>query len=143
MVERQRSGYDTDNRLTAPVTPSSNQSGFSASSDVTYRYDADSMRTQMVNGSGTTTYSYDGYERLGTTQNGGGSSVGYGYNADNEVSSIEYPNSKTVTRSYNNADRLDGVTDWNGNTTTITPDAEQQHPSDQLPGVHRHRYVQL
>ncbi|MGA8725428.1 MAG: RHS repeat-associated core domain-containing protein [Acidimicrobiales bacterium] len=113
--------YDADNRPLS-VAPSGNQSGYSAAGNVSYQYDADGMRTQMIDSTGTTTYSYDGYEHLLTTQNGAGSSVSYGYDLDNNETSIEYPNSQTVTRSYNNAEQLTGVTDWNGNTTTVTPD---------------------
>ena len=125
--------YDADNQLKS-VTPSSNQSGFSAANNVTYQYDADGMRTQMVDGTGTTSDSYDGYERLLTNQNGVGSSVTYGYDLDNDVTSMEYRNSKTVTRSYDHADRLTGVTDWNSNTTTITPDANSNTHTIASPG---------
>ncbi len=104
-------------------TPSNAQSGYQAASATSYHYDSDGLRTQMTDGTGTTSYVYDGYERLSSTQNGAGSTIGYGYDLDNDITSITYPNNKTVTRGYDNADRLHTVEDWNNQTTTITPDA--------------------
>ncbi len=49
-------GYDDDNRLTS-ITYSGAGSGYSSSSNVTYMYNADGLRTQMTDGTGTTSYS--------------------------------------------------------------------------------------
>jgi YD repeat-containing protein len=45
--------------------------------------------------------------------------VGYGYDMDGNVTSIDYPGAATVTRGYDDAGRWASVADWLGNTTTF------------------------
>lgn len=106
--------YDGDNRLTSTtysdgVTPS-----------VFYGYDADSQRTYLSDGSGTTYYSYDSLHHVISVTNGAGATVQYTYDLRGNVTQITYPDGNIVTRSYDNAGRLTSVTDWLGHTTTYT-----------------------
>jgi len=54
--------------------------------------------------------------------------VGHGYNADNDPTSILYPNGKTVTQTFNNNDQLASATDWLSNKSSFsyTPDSQLQ-----------------
>jgi RHS repeat-associated protein len=115
--------YDADNRATGQTygTPTA---GYTAAPNVSFTYDAAGRRTQMVDGTGTTTYSYDPLGRLTSVTNGSGQTVGYGYDADNETSSLTYPNGQQVAHGYDNAGRLTSITDWLNHTTTYTYDAD-------------------
>ena len=90
---------------------------------VSYTYDPDGRRATMADGTGTTSYSYDGLGRVTGQTNGHGQSVGYGYDPVGNLVSLTYPTGKSVTRGYDAAERLTSITDWNGHTTTLTPDA--------------------
>ena len=59
----------------------------------------------MVDGTGTTTYTYDELDRLTESEDGHGEKVKYEYNLDNEQTKRTYPNGKAVTRSYDNDGR--------------------------------------
>ena len=92
--------YDSANRL-KEITYSDGKTH-----SIAYEYDADGDRTSMVDGTGTTTYTYDELDRLTESQNGHGEKIKYEYNLDNEQTKITYPNSKAITRSYDNDGRL-------------------------------------
>jgi RHS repeat-associated protein len=120
-------GYNHDDELTSitysdGVTP-----------NVTYTYNGDGLRTAMTDGTGTTSYSYDGLDRLTSVTDGAGNTVSYGYNADNSIDSIEYPNSQTVTQGYNDDDQLASVSDWLGNTTSFTYDPDSNLQTTTFP----------
>ena len=115
-------GYDADNRLTS-ITYADPSTGFTAAPNVTYGYNADGQRTEMTDGTGTTTYTYDSLGRLTSSTDGAGSTVSYGYNLDNQVTSITYPGNHTVTQTYDGAGQETSVTDWLGHTTTFSYDS--------------------
>lgn len=103
--------------------------------DVSYLYTPDGLVSSMTDGTGTTSYHYDGLDRLSSKTNGAGQTVSYGYNQDNQPDSIGYPNGNTVSETYDDDDRMQSVTDWNGNSTTFgyDPDSNLQnitYPSD-------------
>lgn len=85
---------------------------------VSYTYDADGHRLTMTDGSGTSSYAYDRAGKM-TSQTTGAGSIGYGYDAAGNTTSISYPNGKSVTNAYDDANRLVGVTDWSANTTAF------------------------
>jgi RHS repeat-associated protein len=93
---------------------------------VKYEYDADGNRVKMVDGTGTTTYTYDILDRLIKSTNGRGVATGYEYNIGDEQVKLTYPNNDPLTRAYDNAGRLQSATDWSGNTTTFAynPDSD-------------------
>ena len=95
-------------------------------------YDADGNRTAMTDASGTSTYSYDPFGELTSTQNGAGKTVSYGYDSQGNATSITYPlgsgatwaNTDTVSYGYDPASELSSVTDFNGNTSGISNTAD-------------------
>ena len=109
--------YDAANRLTG-ITYSDG-----TTPDASYTYTPDGQRANMSDGSGTTTYSYDRLDRLTGTTNGAGHRVGYGHDANGNVTTITYPDGSQVAQGYDSLDRLETVTDWLGHTTSLTYDA--------------------
>jgi RHS repeat-associated protein len=101
--------------------------------DVTYDYNSVGLKTSMVDGTGTTSYHYDGLDRLTSTTNGDGQTISYGYDDDNDITSIEYPNSETVTRTFYDDDTLHTVEDWLGNTTTFAYDPDSNLTTTTFP----------
>ena len=51
-----------------------------------------------------------------------GKIVSYGYDKNNNLTTLTYPDSKVVSYEYDKADRLIKVTDWLSNVTTYTYD---------------------
>jgi RHS repeat-associated protein len=86
---------------------------------VQYEYDADGEQTKMIDGTGTSTYTYDQLARVTETKDGHGNVAKYEYDLANEQTKITYPNGKAVTRAYDKAGRLQKVTDWLEHTTTF------------------------
>ena len=85
---------------------------------VSYEYDADGQRQQMVDGTGTTSYSFDSLHRLAQFKNGAGAQVQYGYDLLGHLTKLVYPGGiNAVNRAYDDAGRLVSVTDWLANTT--------------------------
>jgi RHS repeat-associated protein len=111
-------GYDKDGRLTS-VSYSGTASGYSKPTNVSYTYNADSQQTKMTDGTGTTSTTYNGWGLVSSTHNGAGESVGYGYDADNEVTTLIYTDLKTVHRTYNAAGQMTSTTDLAGKKTTF------------------------
>jgi RHS repeat-associated protein len=94
---------------------------------VKYEYDKDGDRTVMTDGTGTSKYTYDQLDRLTETESGHKEKVKYEYDLANEQTKITYPNTKSVTRAYDKAGRLEKVTDWLEHTTKFTynPDSDR------------------
>jgi RHS repeat-associated protein len=129
--------YNGDNQVTG-ITYSSTASGYTQPHVVTYQYDLDGNRSQMVDGTGTTTYSYDSLERLDSVSDGATNVVTYGYDADNNVTCLSYPNSGStncqnassgtgiVAYTYDGAGEETSMTDWlgSGNVTSFAYDAD-------------------
>jgi RHS repeat-associated protein len=101
--------------------------------NVTYAYNSDGLVTSMTDGTGTTTYSYDGLDRLTSETNGDSQEVGYGYNADYQVTTITYPNGHAVDQSYDDDGRMDSVSDWLGNTTGFAYDPDSNLQTTSFP----------
>ncbi|HVB45079.1 MAG TPA: RHS repeat-associated core domain-containing protein [Streptosporangiaceae bacterium] len=139
--------YDpTGNQLTATdpngvtatmtYTPAGNEasvtySGSSAHS-ASYAFDANGNMTSMTDATGTSAYSYDPFDELTSAENGASQTVGYGYDADGNTTAITYPlpagatwaASSIVNYTYDNANLLTKVTDFNGNPITIGSTAD-------------------
>ncbi len=120
--------YDADNQLT----------GINYSSDttpnVTQAYDVDGRRTEMTDGSGTSSFSYDDLGRLIREANGHGTSTMYAYDPAGHVTTITYPSGQTVIRTYDADGRLSSIKDWLGHTVTYTYDADGNPAGQSLPG---------
>ena len=102
------------------------------------QYTPDGQLATMSDASGHSTYLYDGLDRLtnvcvdatafitSASQCSGdsGRPVSYGYNADNDQTSIGYPNGDSVSQNFNAADQMTSVEDWDSNTTGFGYDAD-------------------
>jgi RHS repeat-associated protein len=112
--------YDPDNRL-REVNYSDGKTP-----TVKYEYNGDGDRTEMTDGTGESTYTYDKLDRLTETKDGHGDTTGYEYNLGDQQTKITYPNGKAVIRTYDNDGRLKSVTDWLEHTTKFAynPDSE-------------------
>ncbi len=127
--------YNNANELTGISYSSANPQA------IGFSYSSDGLPTQMTDESGSTSYSYDPLDRLESQTSGAGQTTTYGYNLDNELTSIGYPDALTplniggngnqqqiaegtVKRTYNEDGNLASVADWLGNTTTFGYDAE-------------------
>jgi RHS repeat-associated protein len=95
-----------------------------ATPDVGLEYDANGNVTSMVDGTGESTFVYDELGRLTGSENGNGDVVGYGYNLGDQLTGILYPNGKSISRTFDEAGRLETVTDWLGGTTSFDYDAD-------------------
>ncbi|MDQ1720573.1 MAG: hypothetical protein QOI26_307, partial [Pseudonocardiales bacterium] len=89
-----------------------------------WTYTKDRLPATMVDGTGTTSYSYDGLDRLTSQTNGAGQTVSYGYDLVGHLTGLTYPNGSNFSRGYDAGGRLATVTDWNNHTTTFSPDAD-------------------
>ncbi len=117
--------YDADNELTTV-----SYSDSSSENVTSITYDADGQRTGVVDGTGTSAWTFDSIHRLTSYENGAGATVTYGYGSDlkDQVATIAYPNSVgTVTQTWNDNGTLASVEDWNSKTTTFgyDPDGNQ------------------
>jgi RHS repeat-associated protein len=119
--------YDAANRLTE-VSYSDGKTH-----SVTYEYDADGDRTKMVDGTGTSKYTYDQLDRLTEVEDGHKDVAKYEYDLANQLIKITYPNGKAVAREYDNAGRLKKVTDWAEHATTFGYDANSNLKSTTWP----------
>jgi RHS repeat-associated protein len=106
--------YDPANRL-EEISYSSGKP-----STVTYEYDKDGDRTMMVDGTGTSKYTYDQLDRLTESENGRKEVIKYEYDLANEQTKIIYPNKKAVTRAFDKDGRLEKLTDWLSHSTKFT-----------------------
>ena len=85
-------GYDANNELVSisysdGTTPK-----------VTMTYDKDGQRVQMIDGTGTSSWTWDALHRMTSSKDGAGVTVTYTYDLDGNQISIQYP-AGTVTRS--------------------------------------------
>lgn len=110
--------YNADDELTG-VSYSSG-----TPSDVSYTYTPDGQVATMVDGTGTTTYTYDGVDRLISVKDGAGNTVSYTLDADGNETGITYPNGKTVTYAFNGDDQMTSLTDWSSRKTTFSYDPD-------------------
>jgi len=87
-------------------------------------YNAAGLAATLVDGTGTTTFTYDSLGRL-TNQAAPGGTVGYGYNLRGQVTTLTYPNNKVVTRVYEADGAMTSSKDWSSKTTTFTYDQNE------------------
>jgi RHS repeat-associated protein len=119
--------YDTDGELTG-ITYSDGRTP-----SVSETYDADGDRVAMTDGSGTSTFTYDSLNRMTSTTDGAGATVGYEYDLAGSLMKLTYPNGKSVSRDYDAAGNLTSVTDWLGHTTQFDYDADANETSEAYP----------
>ncbi len=103
-----------------------------AAHSITYGYDAEDDRTSMTDGTGSSTYVYNPFSEVTSVTNGAGQTVGYSYSADGQVTGVAYPlpaattwaSTNLVSYGYDEADKLNSVTDFNGNQIAVTDNAD-------------------
>jgi RHS repeat-associated protein len=100
---------------------------------VAYEYNADGLRTALIDGTGTSSFTYDELDRLTKVTDGHGDNTSYEYDLSGEQTKITYPNGKAVMRAYDKAARLKSATDWLGHTTKFTYDADSNQTATVLP----------
>lgn len=106
--------------------------------DVSFGYTADDLRSSMTDELGTNSWTYDSLDRLITATNSQGQTVGYTYDKADRNLTITYPRALvpgapgtapstvatgTVTRAFDDDNRMNSVRDWLNNTTTFSYDA--------------------
>jgi RHS repeat-associated protein len=114
--------YDAGNRMTG-ITYSD------GTHNVVNQYDNDGNKIQMTDGTGNSYWSYDSLNRLVSQSDGSGATVAYGYNRNNQVTSITYPGNLTVNRTYDDAGKMTSVNDWLGNSDKFTYDPNSNQTS--------------
>jgi RHS repeat-associated protein len=96
--------YDGLNRLTGVTLPDS--------STDTYGYDPASNLTTLQDAGGTTTYGYDPANQLTSVLDPGASTAtSLSYDADGNLTHVNYPSGASVVRTYNAMDQLTEVAD--------------------------------
>ncbi len=126
------------------VTYSGAPSGTAPTPSVSYTYWPDGQVKTMGDGTGTSSYGYDGLQRLTSQQDGSGASVTYGYDADGNVTCMSYPVSGAascpassgtgiVTYGYDGAGQMSSLSDWQGHTTQFGFDPSGNEQQAQLP----------
>ena len=90
--------------------------------NVTRTYNSAGQPATLVDHTGTTTFGYDSLGRL-TSQLTPSQTVGYVYNLRDQVTTLTYPDTRTITRAYDADGPVRTVTDWLGGTTTFTYDS--------------------
>ena len=101
---------------------------------VEYEYDADGNRIEMVDGSGTSTSSFNQLDQLTEAVSGSGDTTAYEYNLAGQQTKLTYPNGKAVERSYDEDGRLASVEDWLGGTTSFAYDPDSNLTATTFPG---------
>lgn len=79
-------------------------------------YDANGRRVAMNDGSGTSSWEWNAFGELVSSTAGNGDVVTYTYDKRGLQTTVTYPGSKTVTRSFDDAGRFVGLADWLGGT---------------------------
>jgi RHS repeat-associated protein len=98
-------------------------------------YDADSQRTAMTDGTGTSSWGWDSLHRIVSYRNGNGDQVQWVYNLRNLPITITYPGPLSVTRGYDAAGRWTSVQDWNSSTTTFGYDPDSSLTTETFPAA--------
>lgn len=163
--------YDLSGNQTSEVNPAGNtvtttydaanrKTGVSyseSSNAVSYQYNPDGARSQMVDSTGTTTYEYNDAGQLTSVTDGNGNTVTYGYNEFGQEDCLSYPGfthtcsssgagtssppTGDVSYDYDNQGRLSSVVDWNGDAFTYGYDCTgdvawlAETPNTQIPSV--------
>ena len=96
-------------------------------------YSPDGLQTSMTDGTGTSTYGYDSLDRLKQSTNGAGQTVGYGYDMANNLTSLTYPDTTSVSRAYDGDGRLTSITDWASHATQFGYDVNSNLHTESYP----------
>ncbi len=101
-------------------------------------YDLDGRRQTMVTAAGTSSWNWDSMGRLMSTSTPSGGMASYGWDLNNNLTSIAYPGGTCpgtlcVQRSYDAANKLTSVTDFDGQVTNFTYDPDSNNTGEAFP----------
>jgi RHS repeat-associated protein len=97
------------------------------------KWDLDGRKTEMVDGTGATTYGYDLAGDL-TAVHEGSESTTYSYDQMGRLTTIGYPDGDQVARTYDQAGDLTAVDDWLGDESKFRYDQDGVLVGEELPG---------
>ena len=101
--------------------------------DVTFTYNALGQPLTMVDGVGSTSWTYDSLNRVTSVNDPFGDTVGYDYDAVGNRSGLTYPDGKHVSYAFDPANQLTAVSDWDGRQTQYVYNAAGRILSRTLP----------
>ena len=101
--------------------------------DVTLSYNALSWRTQMVDGVGTTGWTYDNLGRPTVINDPFNDDIEYAYDGRGLRTSLENPDGDAAAYQYDDLGRLAAVTDWDSEVISYTYDLAGQLTNTRLP----------
>ena len=107
--------YNADHLLTAIAYPDG--------SSISFSYDAVHNQTSMSDSLGLTQNHYDDLNRLVSSINHLGQTVGYSYDPVGNRTGLTYPDGRTVTYQYDETNFVTQVSDPDGNIFAVTRDA--------------------
>ncbi|SNS57826.1 RHS repeat-associated core domain-containing protein [Anaerovirgula multivorans] len=93
---------------------------------VNYTYDANGNLLTITDDFGTIMCEYDALDRLIKYTDVYGNIIRYAYDANNNLTSLTYPDNRIVSYSYDDANRLIEVIDWNQRKTTYSYNENNQ-----------------
>ncbi len=91
---------------------------------VEYEYNKDGKITLIKDGTGTSKYSYDQLDRRTEAETGHKEVAKYEYNLANEQTKVTYPNTKSITSTFDKDGRMETVTDWLTHVTKFSYDPD-------------------
>jgi RHS repeat-associated protein len=105
--------YDARGRLTNRVD---------AVGSTAYAYDAGNLLLTVKEAGRTITRAYDGLGRLELYTDGESNQLRYTYDANGNLTRLQYPDGRAVTHAYDGRNQLTNVTDWAGRKTHLAYD---------------------
>ena len=93
---------------------------------ITYRYDANDNRTNVVAHGKTNAWTFDAYDRVSSYRDADGNLLQYRYDPNGNLTNLIYPGNRVVAYAYDSLNRLTNVTDWVGRQTRFTYDLASQ-----------------
>jgi len=93
---------------------------------ITYRYDANGNRTNVVAHGKTNAWTFDAYDRVSSYRDADGHLLQYRYDPNGNLTNLIYPGNRVVVYAYDSLNRLTNVTDWAGRQTVLTYDLASQ-----------------
>ena len=95
---------------------------FDDNNSITYSYDKLHNPTSIKDALGEINYEYDKLSRVTKRKDVFGNELSYSYDEIGRLSTITYPDGKTVSYEYNSDDQLVKITDFNNNVTSYEYD---------------------
>ncbi|MEI8121841.1 MAG: RHS repeat-associated core domain-containing protein [bacterium] len=89
---------------------------------ITYRFDANNNRTNIVEAGKTNAWTFDSFDRVSSYRDAEGNLIQYRYDNGGNLTNLVYPDGKVVTYAFDGLNRLTNVTDWASRKTTIEYD---------------------